>query len=251
MNKASAEKDLLSAEDVAEYLGVGQVTVYRWCKQGKLPCLKIGKHWRIRREILEDFLRESERPRTLVGQLDAYLRVPDSVLAIAQNIDILRRLDAAFFGVGESRGGLLVKFYGGEEDTEEGLLASFEENGLRAGRLKREGRLLMRPEEEPMGESRKEALGQLVEEHGEEGRPVWASFDWVEPVDLETTLRQQARLTELADAQHLVVKTAAVEEAIGEWTPQQLRRVQSAHSATILASEEGLSLTRTTPMPAS
>src|SRR5215211_6164279 len=71
----------------------------------KLPCLKIGYHWRIRRGVLEDFLKERERPRTLVGQLSSFLRVPDSVLGIAQNIDILHHLDAAFFRVGEERGG--------------------------------------------------------------------------------------------------------------------------------------------------
>ena len=244
-------EELLAAEDVAGLLGVKETTVWRWCREGTLPCLKVGRRWRIRREVLEDFLKRSERPVTLVGQLDAYLRVPDSVLAIAQNLDILRRLDAAFFGVGESRGGLLVKFYGGEKDTEEGLLASFEENGLGASRLKREGRLLMKPEEEPMGGSRREALVRLIEEHGGEGRTVWASFDWAEPVDLETTLRQQAQLAELVDARQLVAKTAAVEEAMGEWTPSQLRRAQSVHSATILASEEGLSLNRAMPMPAS
>ena len=52
-----AQKDLLSAEDVAEYLGVGAVTVYRWCREGRLRCMKLGKHWRIRREVLEEFLR--------------------------------------------------------------------------------------------------------------------------------------------------------------------------------------------------
>src|ERR687889_1988550 len=137
------EKELLAAADVAELVGVKETTVYRWCKEGKLPCLKVGKHWRIRREALEDFLNRSERPRTLVGQLDSFLRVPDNVLAIAQNIDILHRLDAAFFQVGESRGGLLVKFYAGEEHSEEELLSDFEGNGLEAGRLEREGKLLM------------------------------------------------------------------------------------------------------------
>jgi hypothetical protein len=48
-----------------------------------------------------------------------------------------------------------------------------------------------------------------------------------------------------------MVKTAAVEEAIDEWAPSELRRVQAAHSAIILASEGGLSLSRATPMPPS
>jgi excisionase family DNA binding protein len=243
------ETELLGATDVAGMIGVKETTVYKWCKEGKLPCLKVGKHWRIRREALEDFLKGSERPRTLAGQLDTFLRVPDSVLAIAQNVDILHRLDAAFFRVGEERGGLLVKFYAGEEHSEEELLADFEENGLEARRLKREGQLLMRAEVEPLGRTRSDQLERLIEEEGDEGSTVWASFNWVRPVDLNTALEQQKRLTELVDAHNLVVKTAAIEEAIDEWMPSELRRVQSAHSAIILASEEGLSLSRATPMP--
>jgi excisionase family DNA binding protein len=245
------ETELLGATDVAGMIGVKETTVYKWCKEGKLPCLKVGKHWRIRREALEDFLRESERPRTLAGQLDSFLRVPDSAMAIAQNVDILHRLDAAFFRVGEARGGLLVKFYAGEEHSEEELLSDFERNGLEARRLQREGQLLMRAEVEPLGGTRSDQLERLIEEEGREGSTVWASFNWVRPVDLNTALEQQKRLTELVDAHNLVVKTAAIEEAIDEWMPSELRRVQSAHSAIILASEEGLSLSRATPMPSS
>jgi excisionase family DNA binding protein len=244
------ETELLAATEVAGMIGVKETTVYRWCKEGKLPCLKVGKHWRIRREALEDFLKRSERPGTLVGQLDSFLRAPDNVLAIVQNVDILHRLDAAFFRVGAARDGLLIKFYAGEEQSEGELVADLQQNGLEVGRLRREGRFFMRPEEEPLGGTRGEQLGRLIEEAGE-GRTVWASFDWVRPVDLETALEQQEGLTALLDASQLVVKTAAIEEAIDDWTPSQLRRMQSAHSAIILASEEGLSLSRATPMPLS
>jgi excisionase family DNA binding protein len=244
------EMELLAATDVAGMIGVKETTVYKWCKEGKLPCLKVGKHWRIRREALEDFLKRSERPATLVGQLDPFLRVPDNVLAIVQNVDILHRLDAAFFRAGDARDGLLVKFYAGEEQSEGELVSDLQRNGLEVGRLRRERRFFMRPEEEPLGGTRGEQLGRLIEEAGA-GRTVWASFDWVRPVDLETALEQQARLTELVDARDLVVKTAALEDALDEWPASQLRRIQSAHSAIILASEEGLSLSRTTPMPLS
>src|ERR687898_2183 len=117
----STEKELLSAEDVAALMGIKESTVWRWCREGRLPCLKVSKHWRIRREALENFLEQSERSTTLVGQLSSFLQVPDNVLAIAQNIDILHRLDAAFFRVGEAEEGLLVKFYGGEVYSEDEL----------------------------------------------------------------------------------------------------------------------------------
>ena len=247
----STERELLSAGDVAELMGVKETTIWRWCREGHLPCLKVGKHWRVRRDALEDFLRQSERSRTLVGQLRTFLQVPDSVLAIAQNLDILHRLDAAFFQVGEAHGGLLVKFFGGENTPADELRTEFEKNGFEAGRLEREGRFLMRPEEDPLGSGRGDELARLLEEVGERGHTVWASFNWVRQVDLDTALEQQERLTELVNARQLVVKTAALDEVIDEWPAAMLRRAQSAHSAAILASEAGLSLHRATSMPPS
>src|SRR3712207_5700273 len=208
----ATEKELLSAEDVAAMIGVKETTVWRWCREGNLPCLKVGKHWRVRREGLEAFLRRSEHPTTLVGQLRSFLEVPDNVLAIAQNFKLLNRLDAAFFQVGEAQDGLLVKFYGGEEHyLEDELRAELEQNGLEVGRLEREGRFLLRPEKDPLGEGREDELAHLLEEEVGEGRIVWASFDWVTQVDLETALEQQRRLTELVDERQLVIKTAALE----------------------------------------
>src|SRR3712207_3426368 len=248
------EKELLSAEDVAEMIGVKETTVWRWCREGDLPCLKVGKHWRVRREALEAFLRRSERPTTLVGQLRSFLEVPDNVLVIAQNLEVLNRLDAAFFRVGEAHDGLLVKFYGGQEErysSEDELRAELERNGLEVGRLEREGRFLMRPEKDPLGRGRRDELAWLLKEGGEEGRTVWASFDWVMQVDLETALERQKGLTELVDERQLVVKTAALEQALDEWPATVLRRALSSHSAIILAFKDGLSLSRATPMPPS
>jgi excisionase family DNA binding protein len=250
MGRSTEMMELLGAEEVAALLGVKETTVWRWCREGRLPCLKVGKHWRIRREALESFLRRSERPTTLVGQLRSFLQVPDNVLAIAQNRDILHLLDAAFFRVGDAHGGMLVKFYGGEEHSEDELRTEFAKNGLEVEKLEREGRLLMRPEKDPLG-GREDELARLLEEVGEEGRTVWASFNWVMQVDLETALEQQRRLAQLVDARQLVVKTAALEEAIEEWSAAELRRAQSSHAATVLASKSGLSLSRATPMPPS
>src|SRR5918992_2949737 len=163
------EKELLSAEDVAETIGVKETTVRRWCREGNLPCLKVGEHWRIRREALEAFLRRSERSTSLVGQLSSFLQVPDNVLAIAQNLDLLHRLDAAFFQVGDAHGGLLVKFYGGETHPEDDLRVEFERNGLEVERLEREERFLMRPEEDPLGSGRGDELARHLEEVGGQG----------------------------------------------------------------------------------
>ena len=58
--RARPSNALLSTEEVAAYFGVERTTVHRWCRQGRIPCLKIGKHWRVRREELVDSLNEAE-----------------------------------------------------------------------------------------------------------------------------------------------------------------------------------------------
>ena len=62
------DDELLGAAAVARGLGVGLVTVYRWCRQGRLACLKLSKEWRIRRSALDAFLRQAEQPHTRCAQ---------------------------------------------------------------------------------------------------------------------------------------------------------------------------------------
>ena len=72
-------------------------------------------------------LEKGERPVTLEGQLRSFLAVPDSVIAVARNVELLHRLDAAFFRVGEARGGVLVKYHAGEpQASEDDLRAELE-----------------------------------------------------------------------------------------------------------------------------
>ena len=53
------DEALLRADEVALHFGVTKTTVHRWCKEGRIPCLKIGRLWRVRRGALEDFPRKS------------------------------------------------------------------------------------------------------------------------------------------------------------------------------------------------
>ena len=242
------KKALLSVEEVAEYLGVGPVTIYRWCREGRLPCLKIGKSWRIRREALEAFLRRGERSASLVGRLRSFLEVPDNVIGVTQNLDLLHRLDAAFFRVGEARGGLLVKYFGGEPQASvDDLREELNRNGLDVVRLEEEGRFRFVLEPDPSG--RAEALRALLDEEAGGGRSIWVSFDWAQRVDLEAAMRQQEAMTELAEDGQLVVKTALLERVADEWPPATQRRAQTLHSGTIWLSEAGLALSRVTPLP--
>jgi excisionase family DNA binding protein len=106
---ASEKRDLLGAAQVSEYPGLGAVTIYRWCREGRLSCLKIGKSWRIRCEARG--VGEPSRPRRALGHVRRAVAVvpavPDSVIALAETTELLHQLDAAFLQVAEARGGLL------------------------------------------------------------------------------------------------------------------------------------------------
>lgn len=40
-------EQLLTVAEAAGYLRVSQATLWRWCQEGRVPALKIGREWRI------------------------------------------------------------------------------------------------------------------------------------------------------------------------------------------------------------
>lgn len=48
--------EFMSIKEVAEYLGIHEITVYKLANEGKLPCLKIGGLWRFQKDILEQWI---------------------------------------------------------------------------------------------------------------------------------------------------------------------------------------------------
>ena len=48
-------RDLMTRDEVCEYLGVTKPTLHRWNKQGYLTCVKVGTKVRYRREDIEAF----------------------------------------------------------------------------------------------------------------------------------------------------------------------------------------------------
>ena len=240
-------RQLLTAEEVARELMLQPTTIYQWCREGRLPAIKLGKEWRIRRTALDTYLEQSERRMTLIGQLRTFLTVPDHVLGIAEDTALLHRLDAAFFQVGEAHGALLVKFTGGEATPTDLLRDDLERNGLAARRLEREGRMRFIAEPDPIGD-RAGVLREFIEGTGEDGL-IWVSFNWTERVDLETTLRQEEAISAVVQSRELVVKTALLQAITDDWPPPAQRQAQDTHAGVIWLSERGLGLRRIVPLP--
>jgi len=48
----SGLNELLTVNEVADYLRISRVTAWRWCQQGMIPAFRIGRTWRIPRDGL-------------------------------------------------------------------------------------------------------------------------------------------------------------------------------------------------------
>ena len=47
---------IMTTKEIAKYLGVHEMTVYRWLKKGILPGFKIGGRWRSKKDLLDNYL---------------------------------------------------------------------------------------------------------------------------------------------------------------------------------------------------
>lgn len=53
-------EELLTIEELAEYLKISKHTLYKMVEKGKLPALKIANQWRFKKGKIEKWLEEHE-----------------------------------------------------------------------------------------------------------------------------------------------------------------------------------------------
>ncbi len=52
----SPEDEILTIEEVAKYLKMKPQTIYKWAQEGQIPGTKLGKEWRFRKAILDEWI---------------------------------------------------------------------------------------------------------------------------------------------------------------------------------------------------
>ena len=55
------KKTILNVNEVAEYLKVSAMTIYRHAKDGKIPAFKVGSDWRFKRNSIDNWIRSREQ----------------------------------------------------------------------------------------------------------------------------------------------------------------------------------------------
>jgi excisionase family DNA binding protein len=52
---------VMTIEEASKYLRIPLSSLYKLSQEGKIPCQKVGRHWRFRREAIDRWL--EERPQ--------------------------------------------------------------------------------------------------------------------------------------------------------------------------------------------
>ena len=100
------EKDVYTIEELTDILQVTRRTIYSYIKSGKLPAIRMGKYWRVRRDQLDAFLSAGTELRrsdvTAWTDLDRQILTAMSQLR-AEDLDFIIKLQTMM-----KRGGAAV-----------------------------------------------------------------------------------------------------------------------------------------------
>lgn len=61
MNDNISDNEIMTVSEVAEYFKISEVTTYKLVQEGKIPAFKIGRHWRVKRSDLSEFIEKLKR----------------------------------------------------------------------------------------------------------------------------------------------------------------------------------------------
>jgi excisionase family DNA binding protein len=53
LGAAMAELEMMTVKEVATYLKMKPVTIYKLAKEGKIPAFKVASFWRFKRDLIE------------------------------------------------------------------------------------------------------------------------------------------------------------------------------------------------------
>ena len=52
--------DVLTINELSTYLKIPKSTLYKLVREGKIPCQKVGRHWRFRKTAIDRWLEEAK-----------------------------------------------------------------------------------------------------------------------------------------------------------------------------------------------
>jgi len=50
--------DVLTIDELSVYLKISKSTLYKLVREGKVPCQKVGRHWRFHKDAIDAWLKQ-------------------------------------------------------------------------------------------------------------------------------------------------------------------------------------------------
>lgn len=51
--------EIMTVDEIAAYLRIPKASVYKLAQEGRMPCQKVGRHWRFRKVTIDRWLDEN------------------------------------------------------------------------------------------------------------------------------------------------------------------------------------------------
>ncbi len=61
--------EIMTAQEVAQYLRLAEATVYKLAQAGEIPAVKVGRAWRFKKELIDEWFRERARQNSRSDQV--------------------------------------------------------------------------------------------------------------------------------------------------------------------------------------
>jgi PTS system nitrogen regulatory IIA component len=64
--------NIMMLEEAAKYLKMKPQTIYLWAQKGNIPAVKLGKEWRFRKDVIDEWMNQrfDEKFKPIINKLD-------------------------------------------------------------------------------------------------------------------------------------------------------------------------------------
>ena len=63
--------DIMTIDEMSDYLRISRSTLYKLAQEGRVPCQKVGRHWRFRKEAVNRWLEQGGAEDMQSGKIRA------------------------------------------------------------------------------------------------------------------------------------------------------------------------------------
>lgn len=65
MSESIKDDEIMTVSEVATYFKISEVTTYKLVQEGKIPAFRIGRHWRVKKSDLGEYIEKLKQGKRI------------------------------------------------------------------------------------------------------------------------------------------------------------------------------------------